>query len=80
MTHDLKRKAVWNSTYEQIKADMKWHTQTLLEKRKQSKEEDYLKKGSTTHPGVMQWESYCFPKACSDCFYDNLSKYFCDLK
>ena len=28
---------------------MKWHTQTLLGKKKQSKEEDYLKKGSTTH-------------------------------
>ena len=49
MTHHLKRKAVWNSTHEQIKADMKWHTQTLLGKKKQSKEEDYLKKGSTTH-------------------------------
>ena len=33
LTHDLKRKAVWNSTYEQIKVDMKWHTQTLLEKK-----------------------------------------------
>ena len=37
-------------THEQIKADMKWHTQTLLrEKKKQSKEEDYLIKCSTTH-------------------------------
>ena len=65
--HHLKSKAVWNSTHEQIKADMKWHTLTLL-RTKKSKEEDYLKKGSTTHcnhllilvadPGVMQWESY----------------------
>ena len=49
MTHHLKRKAVWNSTHEQIKAGKKSHTQTLLRKKKQSKGEDYLKKGSTTH-------------------------------
>lgn len=69
MTHHLKRKAVWNSTHEQIKADMKWHTQTPLgKKKKQSKEEDYLKKKVPLHtvhhililvadPGVMQWQS-----------------------
>ena len=52
LTHHLKRKAVWNSTHEQIKADMKWHTQTLLGKKKKKnnqKRRTFLKKGSTTH-------------------------------
>ena len=69
MTHHLKRKAVWNSTHEQIKADMKWHTQTLLGKKKKTiKRGGLFKKKVPLHtvhhililvadPGVMQWES-----------------------